>query len=112
MSETQGQATQPAGAGQVGVPRRAFWRCIWDLVKFRPWLYVAISLMLVLIYGVLPQVTGLITRDLFDSLTGDSALRLGPWSLSALLFGVALARSAIIFAGRIAHAVSRLTITL
>ena len=66
--------------------------------------------MLVLIYGALPQATGLLTRDFFDSLTGDAQLGIGSWSLSALIFGVALARSAIIFANRIAHAISRFTI--
>jgi ATP-binding cassette subfamily B protein len=79
-------------------------------VRFRPWLYAGEALMLVLIYAVLPQATGLITRAFFDSLTGDAQLGLDAWSLCALLFGVALARSAVIFAARITHAVARFTI--
>jgi len=110
VNETQAEAVQPENPRSVRVSKRAFWRCIWALVRFQPWLYVAMCLMLVLIYGALPQATGLITREFFDSLTGDAQLGLGSWSLSALVFGVALARSAIIFAHRIAHAISRLTI--
>jgi ATP-binding cassette subfamily B protein len=110
VNETRAQVVQPESPKSGCVSRRAFWRCIWELVRFRPWLYLGMSLMLVTIYGALPQATGLITRDFFDSLTGEAQLGLGPWSLCALILGVALARSAIIFANRIAHAHSRLAI--
>ena len=110
MSETQGQEIQPERPGSDKVPKLAFWRCIWELVRFRPWLYLGMGLMLLLIYGALTQATGLITRGFFDSLTGDAQLGIGSWSFSALIVGVALARSAIIFANRIAHAILRFTI--
>jgi ATP-binding cassette subfamily B protein len=68
------------------------------------------GLMLILIYGVLPQATGLLTRSFFDSLTSDAQLGLDAWSLCALIFGVALARSAVIFAARITDPVTRFAI--
>ena len=110
MSKTQARKVQTESPNSDRVSGHVFWHCIWELVCFRPWLYVGISLMLVLIYGVLPQVTGLLTRDFFDSLTGDAQLGFSALSLAALIFGVALASVVVAFANRIAHAIPRFAI--
>ena len=38
MSETQAQAAQTESPGSAHVSGLAFWRCVWELVRFRPWL--------------------------------------------------------------------------
>ena len=58
----------------------------WRLFRSRPWLY-AISFVLWVGFYVLPLTTGLITRAIFDSLTGDAPVTLGVWTLLALLVG-------------------------
>ena len=74
------------------------WRYMWQLVRYKPWLYVALGALRILIFGVAPQATGLITRAFFDTLTGDAQVGLDPYSLAALIVATAIARTAVIFA--------------
>jgi ATP-binding cassette subfamily B protein len=74
------------------------WFYIWRLLRFRPWQYLGIVVLRILIFGVGFQVTGLIIKAFFDQLTGDSRLAFGTTALAAMLVALALARALGIFA--------------
>src|SRR6476659_6436058 len=74
------------------------WRLLIQLVRYRPWLYLA-SATLWNVYFVLPLVPGLITREIFDLLTGNAQVGIGLWGLIALLVTVELARNSITYLG-------------
>ncbi|MCC7352925.1 MAG: ABC transporter ATP-binding protein [Anaerolineae bacterium] len=89
--------------GLVGINRAQptagpTWRYLWQLVRFTPWLYLFIGALRVLIFAVGPQVTGLIIRAFFDTLTGRTPAAMGPWGLVALLVATEFARVVAIFA--------------
>jgi ATP-binding cassette subfamily B protein len=79
-------------------PRLRTWWYFWRLIRFRPWLYLALGVLEILFFGVFPQMIGLITYAFFNTLTGDAPARIGPWGLIALLVATAVARVAAIFA--------------
>lgn len=73
-------------------------RYIIQLVRYRPGLFVVNCLA----WGThhsLPIIAGLITRELFNTLAGESGIGLNIWTLVALLAGVAMARVSIMFGG-------------
>ena len=74
------------------------WRYFLDLARFRPWQYLALAFLETLFFGVFPQLTGLIIRAYFDTLTGDALFELNIWALIALLIAIALGRAMAIFA--------------
>ena len=74
------------------------WRYFLALARFRPWQYLALAFLEILFFGVFPQLTGLIIRAYFDTLTGDAQLELNIWALIALLIAIALGRAMAIFA--------------
>src|SRR5262245_8745269 len=74
------------------------WQMMWHLVRFRPWLYLSSAMLWNLVF-VLPLVPGLITREIFNRLTGNEQAGIGLWSLIALLVAVELVRRSIPFAG-------------
>jgi ATP-binding cassette subfamily B protein len=80
-----------------GATRRPTWWYAWQLVKFRPGLYLLLGILETFFFGVFPQATGLITRRIFDTLTGGYQPRWGLWWLIALIVGIALARAMAIF---------------
>jgi ATP-binding cassette subfamily B protein len=91
-------------------PKIETWRHIWHLVRYQPWFYLALCLFRTLTFGVAPQATGLIVRTFFDTLAGDVQVSLGPWELSALVVGTAMARAVAVFADIIVHFTSIFTI--
>ncbi|RAP73467.1 ABC transporter ATP-binding protein [Paenibacillus montanisoli] len=68
------------------------------LITFRTGLYVTNAVAWTIIYLV-PIAPGLITKEFFDSLTGDDALELGTWGIIALLIGAAFGRVMLIIMG-------------
>jgi ATP-binding cassette subfamily B protein len=79
-------------SGQV-----ATWRYAWQLIRFRPWLYLALGILEVLFFGVFPLIVGWITYTFFNILSGEAEATIGLWGLIALLLATALARAAAIF---------------
>ena len=73
------------------------WRYAWQLIRFRPWLYLALGILEILFFGVFPQLVGWITFTFFDTLTGESAAGISIWGLIALLLATAVGRAAAIF---------------
>jgi ATP-binding cassette subfamily B protein len=71
---------------------------LWRLTMYRPVRYIVNAVAWTLIY-LAPIAPGLITKEFFDSLTGNSALNLTTWGIVSLLLGAALARMMLIFVG-------------
>ncbi|AZN39100.1 ABC transporter ATP-binding protein [Paenibacillus albus] len=68
------------------------------LITYRTKLYVFNALAWSIIYLV-PIVPGLITKEFFDSLTGNDSLKVGTWGIIALLLGASVARVVVIVLG-------------
>ncbi len=84
-------------------------RSIIQLVRYRPGLFLVNCLA----WGAhhsLPLVAGLITREIFNALAGDSQVGLNPWTLVAMLTGLSIARIAIMLGGIRAWSTLYLTI--
>lgn len=73
------------------------WQYVLQLIRFRPWLYLALGILEILFFGVFPQLVGWITHQFFNTLTGDSQISLGIWGLIGLLVALALVRAFAIF---------------
>ncbi|HEY0738304.1 MAG TPA: ABC transporter ATP-binding protein [Herpetosiphonaceae bacterium] len=56
----------------------------WRMMRWRPWLYT-VSFALWVGFYLMPLAGGLITREIFNTLTGDAPATLGVWTLLALL---------------------------
>jgi len=78
-------------------PIRTWWY-LWRLIRFVPWLYLGTVGLRTLIFGVLGQAQGLLTRAFLDRLTGRAQAGVGPWSIIALIVGVVAARAGLVFA--------------
>ncbi len=91
-------AAQPQVETLTERPKPKAWRQMWQLLRFRPGLYLTVGFLQTLVYGVFPQATGLIMQAFFNTLTGQAQVQVGPWSLIALLVATAIARGAVAFA--------------
>jgi ATP-binding cassette subfamily B protein len=74
-----------------------FWY-LWRIAAYRPGLYLLFGLLETLFFAVFPQIIGLVIRAFFDSLSGQATADVGPYTLAALLVGVALGRAVAVFA--------------
>jgi len=70
------------------------WRVLWRLLTYQPWSY-AWNMVLWTSFWLTPLLMGLVTRAVFNAITGGEPAGWGLWSLLALLVGVALGRVAI-----------------
>ncbi len=84
--------------GATNAPPRPTWWICWQLIKFRPGSYALLGVLELLFFGVFPQITALLTRSIFDTLTGTRVPPVGLWWLIALIVGTALARAGAVFA--------------
>ena len=85
-------------AAENPVPRLKTYQYVWQLIRFRPWHYLALGILEVLFFGVFPQIVAWITYTFFNVLTGESQVALSVWALIALLVVTAVARVAAISA--------------
>ena len=74
---------------------------IWRLILSRPWLYAANAVAWIFIH-ISPVIPGLIIREFFDMLNGQSRLGFGIWGLIGLLAATATARIVNILIGALA----------
>ncbi len=97
--------TQPTANPKEPQPTKALptWKYLLRLILFRPWFYLGMSLLRILIFAVAPQAIGLIMRNFFNVLTGDAHISMDIWGLAALVMGVTLARCVSIFADITLH---------
>ena len=82
---------------ELAPPTFKTWRFVWRLVRFRPWLYLFFGFLEILFFAVFPQLTGWITYEFFNSLTGDAQAGLGLWTLVVLLVAAAVGRAVALF---------------
>jgi ATP-binding cassette subfamily B protein len=80
------------------LPRLPTWKYLFKLMTFRPGWFLLLVVVNLVVFAVGFQATALITRAFFNALTGDAQVGLNPYTLSALVVAVALARAAFIFA--------------
>ena len=59
-------------------------RILGKMIQYRPW-YFTLCASLWLIIHLWPLGAGLVIRELFNSITGQAAVQLGPWTLLAIL---------------------------
>ncbi len=74
------------------------WRVLWRLLIYEPRLY-ALNMVLWTSFWLMPLLVGLVTRAIFNAITGGAAAGGSLWSLLALLVAVALVRITIQFGG-------------
>jgi ATP-binding cassette subfamily B protein/ATP-binding cassette subfamily C protein len=77
-----------------------YWKLLWQLICYKPKLYILDSIYWILIMG-LPVIPGLIIREFFNSLTNNAKFGLSPLALIALLLALNLGHIVVLFAGRI-----------
>ena len=94
---------------QDDLPKLPTWKYLYRLAAYRPWSSVALVAVNLVVFAVGFQVTGLITRAFFDTLTGDAQYSVGPYALAALLVATALGRAAFIFGDVTLHVLNRFT---
>lgn len=68
-------------------------RYLWQLLRYKPWVWLLTVLAYMILYG-LNFVPPLITRAIFDRLTGEAPATIGLWTLVVLLFASAVGRQA------------------
>ena len=71
---------------------------VWQIILFRPWLFLSDCIAWILIHAS-PLIPGLITREFFNTLSGNSQISVGIWGLVTLVVVTALMRSLNIFIG-------------
>ncbi len=76
------------------------WQLLWQLICYKPKLYIIDSCFWILIMG-LPALPGLVIREFFNSLTDKAQLGFSPLALIVLFLALNLAHIGVIFAGRI-----------
>jgi ATP-binding cassette, subfamily B, bacterial len=67
------------------------WSSLWQLIRFRPALYLGNALLAVIIYLSF-QAEGLLIQHFFDSITPATTTLLSPWTVILLFLAVGLAR--------------------
>ena len=64
------------------VPALPAWRVIWEMLRFRPWLWFIDLLSVALIRFCWQIAPALIIKAFFDMLTGDAPLTFGIWAIA------------------------------
>lgn len=68
------------------------------LIRYRPWLFLLTSLCWGLFHS-LPLAAGLLTREIFNTLSGKESIGFDVWTILAMVVGVSLARVSIMAGG-------------
>jgi ATP-binding cassette subfamily B protein len=79
-------------------PPKQSWRYFLSMVRYSSWIYGGLIFLRILIFGIFPQVTGLVQREFFNTLSGSESLGLTPQAIAAIVIGFALAQAVTIFA--------------
>src|SRR4026209_2053194 len=74
------------------VPALPAWRVIWEMLRFRPWLWFIDLISVALIRFCWQLAPALIIKAFFDMLTGDAPLTFGVWAIAAFLVAIWLGR--------------------
>jgi ATP-binding cassette subfamily B protein len=74
------------------VPALPAWRVIWEMLRFRPWLWFVDLLCVALIRFCWQVAPALIIKAFFDMLTGAAQLTFGIWAIVALVVSTWIGR--------------------
>ena len=74
------------------VPALPAWRVIWEMLRFRPWLWFVDLLCVTLIRFVWQIAPALIMKAFFDMLTGAAHLTFGIWTIVAFALATWIGR--------------------
>lgn len=91
--------------------RPSTWWYIWQLTKYKPWLYGVFGLMEILIFGVFPQLTGFVIQAIFNQLSGEIYSGFNLWTLAAFLVAIAVGRGLAFFTDVFLYFNFRYTVT-
>jgi ATP-binding cassette subfamily B protein len=73
-------------------PALPAWKVAWELIRFRPWLWI-VDLLSVGLSRLAGQIApALVMKAFFDMLTGNAKLTFGIWAIVAALFAIWLGR--------------------
>jgi ATP-binding cassette subfamily B protein len=68
------------------------WRLLWQLIRFRPGLYICSGVLASCMFYVFPLLPGLVMRVFFDDLSRHARAGFDIWSLLALFVGIGVVR--------------------
>ncbi len=91
--------------------RPSTWWYIWQLTKYKPWVYGAFGLMEIMIFGVFPQLSGFVIQAVFDQLTGAAQTGFSLWALAAFFVAIAVGRGAAFFTDVLLYFTFQYTVT-
>jgi ATP-binding cassette subfamily B protein len=74
------------------IPALPAWRVIWEMLRFRPWLWFIDLLSVALIRFCWQIAPALIIKAFFDMLTGDAPLTFGIWAIAAAFVSIWIGR--------------------
>ena len=74
------------------VPSLPAWRVIWEMMRFRPWLWFIDLLCVTLIRFCWQIAPALIIKAFFDMVTGSAPLTFGIWAIAAFTLAIWLGR--------------------
>jgi ATP-binding cassette, subfamily B, bacterial len=74
------------------VPALPAWRVIWEMLRFRPWLWFIDLLAVALIRFCWQIAPALIMKAFFDMLTGDASFAFGIWAIVAFMVAIWIGR--------------------
>jgi ATP-binding cassette, subfamily B, bacterial len=74
------------------VPSLPAWRVIWEMMRFRPWLWFVDLLAVVLVRFSFQIAPALIIKAFFDMITGEAQLTFGIWAIVAFSIAAWLGR--------------------
>ncbi len=86
------------------------WQLLWQMICYTPRLYVIDAFFWLFIMG-LPILPGLIIRDFFNTLTGESEYNFSPTTLIIFILAIGLGRVIFIFIGRLTKTQHRFTMS-
>lgn len=69
----------------LNVPALPAWKVVWELIRFRPWLWIVDLVSVALIRFCWQIAPALIIKAFFDMLTGAAPLTFGIWAIVAFL---------------------------
>jgi ATP-binding cassette subfamily B protein len=91
--------------------RPSTWWYIWQLTKYKPWIYGAFGLMEILIFGVFPQLSGFVIQAIFNLLTGEGQITFSLTALAAMLVAIGVARGLAFFTDVVLYFTFQYTVT-
>jgi ATP-binding cassette subfamily B protein len=84
-------------------PPAQFWRFYLKMIRYSPLVYLGIVVLRIFIFGIFPQISGLVQREFFNTLSGSPSLGLTPETIAVIVVAFALAQAVTIFADIYLH---------